>query len=289
MSGISRVALALVGAVVFPVLAMAEAPKSTEIVTSFTRSATISAIGMPPGSEMWASWLSLPAGSKVELQEPKVKGTWMGLEVGLTGSAVSAPLSAQVPEAGCVLFDDEGQRSLTAQEVTTGRGDAFACNFTTGIPYWEENRGGELYSRVQLNVGGPWVPGMFDIAGAHRTAGGDVQALRVDKVLFGKVAEELRAAGMMIATARIVTMPPGSRSVAADRYPTLRMVTSGELMWAAMPVEAQASAMPKGLFKLSRFNWIEWTKPQQVVLSNETENPAELVEWSITPAGAAAP
>jgi hypothetical protein len=289
MEHIFRSTVAIVSAAFFPMLAIAEGAKSPGIVTSISRSATISTGGMPPKSEMWAIWISLPAGKKVEVKEPKVSSTWMDLEVVLTGTTVAASLSGKVPEEPCVLFDDGGQKKLTEQEFTTRPGDALACNFTTGIPYWEENRGDELYSRVQLNIGGPWAPGMYDTGHAHRMAGGEFKALKVNAILFREVAKELRATGMMTAITRIVTMPPGSKIVAMDRYPTLRMVTSGELRWGTIPVELETSVTPKSMFKLGQFNWIEWTRPQQVVLLNKSDKPAELVEWSVTPALAAAP
>jgi hypothetical protein len=287
MSPIFRGTVAIVSVVFFPMLAVAEGAKSPGIITSINRSATISTGGMPPGSEMWALWVSLPAGKKVEVKEPKVPSTWMDLEVDLTGSTVTA--SGTAPEEGCVLFGADGQKNFTAQESTTRPGDALACNFTTGVPYWQENRGDELYSRAQLNIGGPWAQGMYDTPSAYRMAGGDSQALRVDAILFREVEKELRATGMMTATTRIVTMPPGSKSMATDRYPTLRMVTSGELRWGTIPIELETSAMPKSMFKLGQFNWIQWTRPQQVVLSNESDKPAELVEWSVTPALGTAP
>jgi hypothetical protein len=281
--------VALVSTAFFPILAMAEGTKPLGIVTSISRSATISTVDMPTGSEMWALWVSLPAGKKIEVKEPKVASTWMDLEFGLTGSAVSATLSGNAPGEGCVLLNADGQKNVVEQEVTTRPGDGFACNFGTGVPYWEENRGGDLYSRAQLSIGGPWKRGMYDTYDAYRTAGGDPQALRVDPISFRAVEKELRTTGMMIATARIVTMPPGSRSVATDRYPTLRMVTSGELRWGTIPLEMAASAIPNGMFKLGQFNWIEWTRPQQVVVTNESDKPAELVEWSVTPAVATTP
>ena len=172
ISHIFRGTVAIVSAVFFPMLAMAEEAKSPGIITSISRSATISTGGMPPGSEMWAMWISLPAGKKVELKEPKVPSTWMGLDVGLTGSTVSATLSGKAPEEGCVLFGADGQKNITGQETTTRPGDAFACNFTTGVPYWEENRGSELYSRAQLNIGGPVAPGQWDTPEDYRRAGG---------------------------------------------------------------------------------------------------------------------
>jgi len=289
MSHIFRGTVAVVSAVLFPMLALAEGAKSPSIIMSTSRSATISTGGMPSGSEMWVTWIALPAGKKVEVKEPKVPSTWMDWEVGLTGSTVSATFSGKSPEEGCVLLGADGQRTLPPQEVTTRPGDALACNFGTGLPYWEENRGGELYTRAQLNIGGPWVPGMYDTYDQYRMAGGDSQALRVDAISFRDVAKELRATGMMTATTRIVTMPPGSKSVATDRYLTLRMVTRGELRWGVVPVEAETSITPESIFKLGQFNWIDWKKPQRVVLANESDKPAEFVEWSVAPAIGTAP
>ena len=283
-SHVIRVSFAVASAAALPMLAMADVGQSPGIVTSISRSAIIPTEGMPPGSEMWAIWISLPAGRKIEVQEPKVQSTWMDLDMGLTGSTISAPLPGRVPEHECLVFSAEGQVSYPGKETTTGPGDGFACPFGTGVPYWEENRGSDLYSRMQLNVGGPWAPGMYNTVDVYKNAGGDTKALRVDAISFRMVEKELRAAGMMTATTRVITMPPGSRSVETDRYPTLRMVTRGELQWGSIPVEVESSAMPKGVFKLGRFNWIEWTRPQQVVLSNESEQPAELIEWSVAPA-----
>lgn len=282
-------ALALASAAFVSGPAMADAETSPGIVTSFSRSATIPTAGMPPGSEMWAMWISLPAGKKIEVTEPKVPSTWMDLDMGLTGSTITAPLPGKVPQHRCTLFSAQGQERYTGKETSIGPGDGFACPFATGAPYWEENRGNDLYSRAQLNVGGPWAPGMYNTVDGYRNAGGDTKALRVDAIAFRKAADELRAAGMMTAMTRVITMPPGSTSSALDRYPTLRMVTRGELKWGTLPAEADASAMPKGMFKLGQFNWIDWTKPQQVVLSNETDQPAELIEWSVAPASSPAP
>lgn len=289
MPHIFTFAAAIASATLLPMLAMADGESSPGIVTSFSRSATIPTAGMPPGSEMWAIWISLPAGKRIEMTEPKVPSTWMDLDMGLTGSTTSANLPGAVAKHACTVFSAAGQVRYTGQETSTGPGDGFACPFGTGAPYWEENRGSDLYSRAQLNVGGPWVPGTYNIVDSYKDAGGDTKALRVDAIAFRKVADELRAAGMMTAMTRVITMPPGSTSTAVDRYPTLRMVTRGELKWGMAPAGTDSPAMPKGMFKLAPFNWVDWTKPQQVVLSNETDQPAELIEWSVVPATGTAP
>lgn len=284
MSHVFRFAMTIVSAVAFPMLALGDGATPPGIITSISRSAAIPTGNMPTASEMWAMWISLPAGKRVEMAEPKIKSRWMDLEVGLTGTSVSGALSGDMSGIECVLFGPAGQEKFMGQEGSFRPGDALACHFGTGLPYWEENRGSELYSRAQMNIGGPWSPGMYNTVDAYQGAGGETKALRVDSINFRKVAEELRASGMMIATTRIVTMPPGSRNVATDLYPTLRMVTRGELQWGSLAVDAEQAATPVGMFKLGPFNWVDWTKPQQVVIENRADQPAELVEWSVRPA-----
>lgn len=289
VSHVLRTCLAIASSMAFPLLAFADGASPPGIITSISRSAAIPTDNMPTASEMWAMWISLPAGKRVEMAEPKIKSRWMDLEVGLTGASVSGSLSGNTSGAECVLFGPAGQEKLTGQGSSFHPGDALACHFGTGTPYWEENRGSDLYSRAQMNIGGPWAPGMYNTTDAYRAAGGEAKALRVDYLAFRKVADELRASGTMIATTRIVTMPPGSRSVATDHYPTLRMVIRGELQWGSLAVDAEAASKPAGMFKLGPFNWVDWTKPQQVVVANQTSQPAELVEWSVRPATVPAP
>lgn len=289
MSRLFRGSILLATAAFFPVLAMADDARSTGIITSISRSATISTEGMPPGSEMWAMWLSLPAGKKVEMKEAKIPSIWMDLEVVLTGSTASGTTSGRAPEEGCVLFDDAGQRDASGQEVTNTPGDAFACNFGAGVPFWEENRGSELYTRAQLSIGGPWAPGMSDTPEEARMVGGEARAANVNATEFGDAEKELRGAGMMTATTRVVTMPPGSKSMAVDRYPTLRMVTSGELKWGTTPAGSDPSVTPKRVFREGRFMWVVWNGPRKIVLSNESDKPVEFVEWTVAPASGNSP
>jgi hypothetical protein len=112
MSHLSLGAVAIMSAAAIPMLAMAEGAKSPGIITSISRSATTPTEGMPPGSEMWALWISLPPGKKVEVSEPKVPSTWMDLEIVLSGSTVSAPLSKTAPENECLLLSAEGHVSF---------------------------------------------------------------------------------------------------------------------------------------------------------------------------------
>lgn len=280
--------VAIMGAAGFAGRAVAEGTGSSGIISSVSRTATMSTGNMPPGSEMWALWVSLPPGQKIEVTEAKVPSTWMDLETTITGSTTSALLPGSTAGNQCLFLGTEGPANFTGQQVTIRQGEGFACDFGTGGSYWEENRGADLYARAQLNVGGPWVPGMYDAIDTYRSAGGDSKALRVDAISFRPVEKELRAAGMMTATTRIVTMPPGTKGSAEDRYPTLRMLTRGELKWGAGPVDIDAPEL-KSVFKLAPFNWIEWTRPQRVVLSNETSAPAEYIEWSVIPAPASHP
>lgn len=281
-------AAAIAGGGIVPQPAAAGTASGSGIITTISRSATMPVVAMPEGSEMWALWVTLPPGGRIEVAEPQIAATWMDLEITLAGSVVSASMPASAPQNNCLLLGQGAPVRFAGQEITLRQGDGFACDFGTGGAYFEENQGTQAYARAQLNVGGPWKPGMYDVVDGYRRAAGDSKALRIDAVAFRAVAKELRAAGMMTATTRIVTMPPGTSSLTTDRYPTLRMVTSGELKWGTGPAGASAQEV-KGVFKLAPFNWVDWRGPQQVRLSNESAAAAEFVEWSVAPAAAAAP
>jgi hypothetical protein len=100
------------------------------------------------------------------------------------------------------------------------------------------------------------------------------------------VEKEARAVGAMTATIRQVTMPPGSRIVKTDRYPTLRMITSGEMKWGSIPPGSDVSGNPEHMFKKGEFDWITWTNYGQGVLANESDKLATFLEWSVEPAPA---
>ena len=60
------VIIAAAGISFLPLLARAEEAKWPGVITSASGSAIISTEGMSPGGEVWAGWMSLPAGAAVQ-------------------------------------------------------------------------------------------------------------------------------------------------------------------------------------------------------------------------------
>lgn len=276
----------LLSAMLLPLPAVADEAREPGIVTSTGISATISAKGMPAGSEMWALWLSLPAGKRVEVKDVGFPSTWLDTELSLNGSSVS---EGTMPPGKCFLFRAGMLQDFSGSKITTRPGDGFACGFAASYPFWEENKGTELYARAQFSIGGPFRQGQVDMPEEYRKAGGEAQAMNVDIGMFNSVEQELRAAGAMTTTIRQVTMPPGSKSMVTDRYPTLRMITSGKLSWGGIPEGSDMSLMPKSMSEKSRFDWIGWRNSGPLVLLNKSDKPVEFVEWSVAPAPGSAP
>jgi hypothetical protein len=81
-------------------------------------------------------------------------------------------------------------------------------------------------------------------------------------------------------------MPPGSRVVETDRYPTLRMIEDGQLTWGSIPQGSDATAVPKDLEVRKAFDMMEWApanSDKQIVLTNGGDQPVRFVEWTIAP------
>ena len=132
----------------------------------------------------------------------------------------------------------------------------FACNSAHFGSTRYENRGSELHVRAQLAVGGPWVPGMVDTPSLFREANGGGQAFGLGPSEFGAVEREILSTGAMTLTIREVVMPPDSRVVTADRYPTLRMIEKGGLRWGLLKAGSDPTASPEVIFRESQFRWI---------------------------------
>ena len=81
-------------------------------------------------------------------------------------------------------------------------------------------------------------------------------------------------------------MPPDSRVVTADRYPTLRMIEKGGLRWGLLKAGSDPTASPEVIFRESQFRWIGWdsSPDRRVVLFNTDKEPVQFVEWSVAPA-----
>ncbi len=260
------------------------APASTEkkdpnIVTSVSGSATISTKGMPAGGEIWAEWYSLPPGQAVV--EPGSTPKWAYLALTLDGSASVTGNG----NAMCRSLDPAG-REVDASDPVDQAGDVEVCNYSVLRGARRENRETEPYVFAELSVGGPWKEGMEDAADQYLKVNGLAKSAHVAPSQFGEVEKEILKTGAMKVTIRRVTIPPGSRTVTTDRYPTLRMVEKGQLNLSSVPEDSQASKV------LAAFDIMEWTPAnadKQIVLSNTGNVPVQFVEWSVAPAQASTP
>ena len=138
-------------------------------------------------------------------------------------------------------------------------------------------------------MGGPWVPGMVDTPRLYREAGGVGLALPFPQL--SAVEKEILDAGAMTLSIRKVVMEPGSRIVATDPYPTLRMVEDGQLKWGFLPAGSAPQTEPKTTLTAGRFDRILGVDPTDghIVLSNSSTKPVEFVEWAVAPAPSVRP
>jgi len=278
----------LVGAVIaagamaaFPPATLAEAPATGPgIIIAVAGSAIISTEGMPSGVEIWAEWYSLPPGGAVE--ESATSAKWAYVETTLRGSAA---VSGD-PSAMCHYISAGGAPADTSERVTDP-GDVQVCNYSILPGERTENRGAEPYVFAGLAVGGPWSEGMEDASEQYFKANGVVKAAQVDSSEFGKVEREILKAGAMTVVIRNVTLPPGGRIVTKDRYPTLRMVESGQLNLGLAGSETPAAA--KNLSAYDMTEWVQADADKEIVLSNRGDQPTQYVEWVVSPVQGASP
>lgn len=116
--------------------------------------------------------------------------------------------------------------------------------------------------------------------------GSEVYGLDVTNEQFAPVLKEIKEAGAMTLAIRKMTVPAGARTVVMDRFPTLRMVTTGKLSWGTLPAGSDTSAEPAKMVEAVRsdeFGWIRWQQDVSVVLQNNTSSAADFVEWSVAP------
>ncbi len=251
------------------------------IVVSVSGSAIISAQGMSAGGEIWAEWYSLPPGRTVV--EPTSAAKWAYLEVALDGSAaVTANSSAM-----CRYFDAAG-REAPGSDPVVEPGDVEACTYSILQGARRENRDSQPYVFATLSVGGPWKRGMEDGADQYVKVNGLAKGGHILPPQFGEVEKEILKTGAMRAAIRRVTMPPGSRIVTTDRYPTLRMVEKGRLNVIAAP-EGSGIQASKVLAAFDITEWAPANADKQIVLSNTGNVPVQFVEWSVAPAQASSP
>lgn len=252
---------------------LAQAPESGPgIVVSIIGSATISTKGMSPGSEIWAVWYSLPAGKTVV--EPASGAKWAWFEMALGGAAVVTG----TPTPMCRPVSAGGFQAAGSERVSEA-GDVEVCNYAILPESRTENRGAQPYVFAGLAVGGPWKEGMEDDIDLYLKVNGMAKAVQVRSAQFRDVEKEILDAGAMTVAIRNVTLPPGARIAATDRYPTLRMVGSGQLN-----VARGTGGAPKALAAHEMLEWAPGSAEEQIVLSNNSGQPAQFVEWTVAPA-----
>lgn len=257
----------------------AEQANPAGIITSRSTAATFSAKQLAPGSQIWASWLLLPAGMTAEIP-PSGGDKWIHLDVGLRGSIA---WSGEMPSE-CHLIDSGMAAESDSGRTTLSPGSGFACNSFQRGASKEENRGSEPYIHAVLNIGGPWAFGMSSIDDGYSQVPENARVLGVESALFKDVESEIIDKGAVTVTIRSVFMPPGTRLIADDSYPTIRMVTDGQLTWGALPPGATT---PNITFTKSKFGELVWgIRPPgtRIVLANQSGVPTEFVEWSVSPA-----
>jgi hypothetical protein len=271
---VAAVAAIVAGAMVaFGAASSAQAPEAGPgIVTSVSGSATISTKGMSPGGEIWAVWYSLPPGKAVAESASAAK--WVWFELALAGSAVVTG----APTPMCRSLN-AGGRLAVGSERGTDAGDVEVCNYANLPDSRTENRGSQPYVFAGLAVGGPWKEDMEDDTELYLKVNGLAKVAHVTASQFREVEREILNAGAMTIGIRNVTLPPGTQIVTTDRYPTLRMVESGKLI-----VSPTSKTARKTLTAQEVMEWAPARAEEQVVLSNNGDQPVEFVEWSVAPA-----
>lgn len=277
-------AVAFIAVLAAPNLTRADETRAPGIVTSSAVSATLSTKNMKPGGEMWALWLTLPPGARVQF--PQGFSEWTDTELVLGGTSIG---QGSPPAGTCFAFANGWRQDAANTEITSNPGDGFACSYGKGVAYWEENRGKELFVKAVVNIGGPPAPGDIYTGSVYSAAGGGIAWKGFDAKKFAPFEEELRAAGAMTVSIRQVTMPPGARIVTTDPYPVIRMITKGDMHWGTIPADADPATAPAKMIKGFEHTFIEWRAADQLVITNTTDKAEEFVEWSVVPAPGAMP
>jgi hypothetical protein len=268
--------------------ASAEDTSYPGIISAYERSAVISAADMPQGSEMWAMWVSLPPGKTVDHPGSGI-GKWIDLQLVLDGRSDTVDDSVTGGPDPCVMFRADGRQEPIASKTTVEAGDGYACNPTLSSKFRETSSGDGAFIKAQLDIGGPWAPGMGDTPQEYRDGGGAVEVAGLDAQTMASVEKDIRATGAMRVSIRRVTIPSGTRMIVTDPYPVLRLISNGEVQWGVLPPGARAGDAPAKMLKRGKSGWLLWdsTTPQQIrLITNAAEGSAEIIEWRLAPEGA---
>ena len=280
---VGAVAAAAGAMIAFPPVTLAQATAAGPgVIISVSGSATISTEGMPAGGEIWAEWYSLPPGNAVDDSGTAAK--WAYVETTIRGSAI---VSGD-PGPMCHYLSAGGVPADRSERVADP-GDVEVCNYANLPGARTENRGSEPYVFAGLAVGGPWVEGMEDSAEQYVKANGLAKAAQVNSSEFREAEKEILKSGAMTVMIRNVTLPPGGRILTKDRYPTLRMVESGQLSLGVVPEGSDPAAASKTLATFDIMEWAPAEAGKQIVLANRGSQPTQFVEWVVAPAQGAGP
>jgi hypothetical protein len=124
---------------------------------------------------------------------------------------------------------------------------------------------------------------MEDDVELYLKVNGLAKSAQVESSRFREVEREILNAGAMTLAIRNVTIAPGARIVTTDRYPTMRMVESGQLSLSTIRKSPDAAA-PKVLAAFEMMEWAPAKAEEQLVLSNSGKQPVQFVEWTVAPA-----
>ncbi len=126
---------------------------------------------------------------------------------------------------------------------------------------------------------------MEDSGELYLKVNGLAQSAQISSSQFGEVEKEILKAGAMTVIIRNVTMPPGARIVTTDRFPTVRMVENGELTWVLTPQTSDPVSAPKEVRKaFDMTEWVPANADKQLVLSNDSDQTVQFLEWTVAPA-----
>jgi len=226
-------------------------------------------------------WYSLPPGQAVA--EPASTAKWVWFEMALGGAAVVTG----VPTPMCRPVSAGGYQAA-GSERNSEAGDIEVCNYANLPDSRTENRGSQPYVFAGLAVGGPWKDDMEDDTELYLKVNGLAKSAHVPLSQFREAERDILNAGAMTVAIRNVTMPPGAQIATTDRYPALRMVESGKL---TVSTAAKGSGAPvrKTLAALEMMDWSPAKAEEQIVLSNNADQPVQFVEWTVAPAQSVKP
>ena len=192
----------------------------------------------------------------------------------------------------CAILSAQEELQVEGSERTTDPGDLEACNYANLPGSRTENCGSEPYVFAGLSIGGPWVEGMEDSSELYLKVNGLAKLTQISTSQFGEVEKEILKARAMTVAIRNVTMPPGSRAVKTDHYPTVRMIETGQLTWGFIPEGSDAAAAPTNPEVRKAFDMTQWAPnyaDKQFVLINDSDQPVQFVEWTVAPAQSTKP